>query len=79
MTHIVVGDIPRKYFHMMIQLNAQYRVEAYTLPFYFIQSAVEYCIGIDIIEGVLNAFISQNDTSPTLVEIEMNVFEFISI
>ena len=79
MTHIVVGDIPRKYFHIMIQLNAQYRVEAYTLPFYFIQSAVEYCIGIDIIEGVLNAFISQNDTSPTLVEIEMNTFEFISV
>lgn len=78
-THIVVGDIPRKYFHMIIQLNSQYRVEAYTLPFYFIQSAVEYCIGINIIDGILTAFVSQNDTSPTLVEIEMDTLEFISV
>lgn len=77
--HIVVGHIPRKYFHMIIRIAPSYRVEAYTLPFYFINSGVEYCIGIDITEGILSAFISQNDTSPTLVEMDMNMLEFISI
>jgi hypothetical protein len=78
-THIVVGHVPRKYFHMVIRLNTQYQVEAYTLPFYFIQSGVEYCIGIDISDGILSAFISQNDCDPALVEIDMNTLEFISI
>lgn len=78
LVHIVTDDNGlRRYYHMMVQLNHK-TVEGYTLPFYFTMG-IEYCIGIDIRQGIVYAIVSQNDADPILVEMDLHEMEFISL
>jgi glycosyltransferase involved in cell wall biosynthesis len=80
MTHVVIRSSPRKYYHCMMKINPiTYLIEGYTLPFYFIKSQIEYCLGIELCDDILSVFISQNDTAPTLVEIHMKELDFMSL
>jgi len=64
-THIVMYETPRKYYHLLIKLNREtHQIEQYSLPFYFRTNHIEYCLGIDIQDETLTAIVSQNDSSP---------------
>jgi len=79
LTHNVIYSTPRKYYHQLVCLNNNtYLIECYTYPFYFINNAIEYCLGIEIKDDILLAIISQNDSDPVLIEIDFKVFNFIS-
>lgn len=79
-THVVIYSQPRKYYHVLVKLDPQtYKLTHYTMPFYFKHNHIEYCLGIDIQNKSLNAFVSQNDRDPIIVEIGMENVEFISI
>ena len=80
MTHVVMYLTPRKYYHQIVRLNQTTKaIEAYTLPFYFFNNHIEYCLGIEIRDNMLYAIVSQNDMNPTLVQIDMSGFQFIMI
>jgi hypothetical protein len=79
-THVVIYSQPRKYYHNLVKLNkTTYKIEQYTMPFYFKNNHIEYCLGIEIKDGILYAFVSQNDRDPIIVEIKMDTFEFNSV
>ena len=79
-THVVMYSQPRKYYHNLVKLNKNtYKIEQYTMPFYFKNNHIEYCLGIEIKNGILYAFVSQNDRDPIIVEIKMDTFEFNSV
>ena len=68
-THCVIYEQPRKYYHMVVKIDsATDKLIAYTHPFYFINNAIEYCLGFDKQGSKIYAFISQNDCNPILLE-----------
>jgi hypothetical protein len=68
-THCVMYEQPRKYYHMVVKLNSMTdTIEAYTNPFYFMNNAIEYCLGMEKRGDVYHVFISQNDTNPIFIE-----------
>lgn len=65
------------YHHMVVRLRkVDKMIEAYTNPFFFLNRAVEYTLGMDIRDGEMNTIVSQMDRDPVLVRISMRVFEF---
>jgi hypothetical protein len=68
-THCVIYEQPRKYYHMVIKIDSKTNtLISYTNPFYFINNAIEYCLGFDKKGEKLYAFVSQNDCNPVLID-----------
>jgi tetratricopeptide (TPR) repeat protein len=74
-------DNPRKYYHQFVVLDKKtYKLLKYSVPFYFNNLGIEYCIGLE--KTMDNEFIicfSQNDSSPQLVKINPKLLEKVFI
>jgi hypothetical protein len=69
----------RRYYHVVARLavgSISPVVEAYTMPFYFVENQIEYCLGIELRDETLFAFVSQNDADPVVVEIPFGALDF---
>lgn len=72
-THGVKYTIPRKYYHQFVVLEKNtYRPIKYSVPFYFSNYAIEYCVGFIVKDGMGYIVFSQNDKDTSLLKIEMN-------
>lgn len=70
-THCVIYKQPRKYYHMMIKIDlATDKIVEYSNPFFFVNNAIEYCLGFDKQGDKCVAIVSQNDANPMLVEFQ---------
>jgi hypothetical protein len=79
-THVVQYVQPRKYYHCVVRLNMTTRkVEAWTNPFYFKTNSIEYTLGMDIKEGMMQVIVSQYDMNPLLVTIDLATLRFYNI
>ncbi len=68
-THCVIYNTPRKYYHMVVKIDARTdRLVGYTQPFYFMNNAIEYCLGFDKRGDTFLAIVSQNDRNPIMIE-----------
>ena len=66
-THSVIYNTPRKYYHMVVKIDAKTnRLVGYTDPFYFINNAIEYCLGFLKQGTKYIAIVSQNDCTPIM-------------
>lgn len=79
LTHVVMYTTPRKYYHQMVRLSLDRKVEAYTMPFYFRKNSIEYCLGIDIKNNTVQAIVSQYDCDPVVVRIAWSALRFYDI
>lgn len=68
-THFV--SLPRKYFHKVIVLDKNFNIKRYSIPFYF-DLGIEYCLGLIIIDNVLYATTSRNDSEPIICNIHID-------
>lgn len=72
-THGVKYYTPRKYYHQFVVLELNtYKPIKFSVPFYFNNYAIEYCVGLMIKDGIANIVFSQNDKDTSLLKIEMN-------
>jgi hypothetical protein len=79
-THVVIYSQPRKYYHLVVKINKDtYKLEHYTMPFYFKNNHIEYCLGIEIRDNSMFAFVSQNDKDTMLVEINLDNLDFFKV
>lgn len=70
-THCVIYKTPRKYYHMVVKIDlATDKIVGYTLPFFFVKNAIEYCLGFEKRGDTFYAFVSQNDADPIFVQFE---------
>jgi glycosyltransferase involved in cell wall biosynthesis len=68
-THCVMYLTPRKYYHMVVKIDAETdRLVGYTDPFFFLNNAIEYVLGFDKQNDTYTAILSQNDRNPVLVQ-----------
>ena len=69
MTHCVMYQTPRKYYHMVVKIDAETNaLVGYTDPFFFINNAIEYVLGYEKIGDRHIAIVSQNDRHPVMCE-----------
>jgi glycosyltransferase involved in cell wall biosynthesis len=70
-THCVIYQQPRKYYHMVIKIDA--RTDAlvgYTVPFFFLNNAIEYVLGFEKRSDKYTVIVSQNDRHPVMIDFE---------
>jgi hypothetical protein len=68
-THCVMYQTPRKYYHMVVKIDARTdRLVGYTDPFFFVNNAIEYALGYEKIGDRHIAIVSQNDRHPVMCE-----------
>jgi hypothetical protein len=72
-THGVKFTTPRKYYHQIVVLDSQtFKVVKYSVPFYFNNFTIEYCVGMQIFNNEMAIMFSQNDMNPCLLRIGMD-------
>jgi hypothetical protein len=75
-THGIKTCTPRKYFHQIVILDKEtYQVKRYTVPFYFDKYAIEYCLGLVIINETVCMTASRNDKDPIICKITLENLE----
>jgi hypothetical protein len=74
-THGIMNCSPRKYFHQVVILDNNYNIIKYTVPFYFNKLAIEYCLGLIIINETIYLSASRNDADPIIVKIKLTNFQ----
>jgi tetratricopeptide (TPR) repeat protein len=78
--HFVKYSTPRVYYHSVVRFDKEtLRPEAYSAPFCFKQTAIEYCLGFWIKDGMAAYIFSQNDTDPGLITLPLNRLRFIAV
>jgi len=67
-THCVIYKTPRKYYHMVVKIDPKTdRLVGYTDPFFFVNNAIEYCLGFEKRDSEYTVIVSQNDCNPVMV------------
>lgn len=81
LAHLSTNDNGRPmYYHMLIRLcRTGKNVEAYTNPFYFMDRAIEYSLGMVIKDDTMHVIVSRMDRDPVLASIPMSAFQFFSM
>lgn len=74
-THGIKNCEPRKYFHQIVVLDNNYNLIKYTIPFYFDTLAIEYCLGLQIIDDIIYMTVSRNDSNPIICKIRIKKLE----
>ena len=75
--HIVKYSTPRIYSHMVVQLDLEFKIVQYTIPFSFRRNRIEYCIGFDIEKDTALFFFSENDSTPGKIQISLSNLKWI--
>ena len=70
--HGVKHSTPRKYYHSIIILDKNYELIKYTIPFYFDEYKIEYCLGLLIEDNYIIMSVSRNDSNPIIVKIHID-------
>jgi hypothetical protein len=79
-THGVKYTTPRKYYHQFVVLEKEtYKLIKYTVPFYFNNYKIEYCVGLLIENNEAVILFSQNDKDVCLLRTEINKLDNLMI
>lgn len=80
LTHCVMYQQPRKYYHMMVKIDASTdKLVGFTQPFYFNSNHIEYCLAFEKKDDTCYTIISQNDCDPIFVEFSCKNLIWISV
>jgi predicted GH43/DUF377 family glycosyl hydrolase len=69
--HGVKYTTPRKYYHLIVVLDKDYKLIKYTTPFYFDTYSIEYCLGLLIEDNNIYMTASRNDNNPIIVKVNI--------
>jgi tetratricopeptide (TPR) repeat protein len=79
LVHFVEYSAPRKYYHCFIKLSKSYELLDISLPFYFRENRIEYCLSVIQKNDNLSCFVSLNDCDPHEIIIKYSDLEWIII
>jgi len=79
LVHTVEYCQPRKYFHLFVRLDSNYKPKMISRPFVFRSTTIEYCIGCmpDPAFTTLTCIFSTLDDNPRIIEIPVSSLEWI--
>jgi len=80
LVHFVEYSKPRKYYHCFVKLSMDYnKLIAVSLPFFFRENAIEYCVSVIEKNNNLACFVSFNDCDPHEILISYSDLKWILI
>ena len=79
LVHFVEYSTPRKYYHCFVKLSKDYTLIGVSLPFFFRENTIEYCVSVIEKNGGLSCFTSLNDCDPHEIVIQYADLEWLSI
>ena len=80
LVHFVEYSTPRKYYHCFVELDSIFKPLRISLPFYFRENRIEFCIScIKKDENTLACYTSMNDCSPARVEIPISNLSWVNV
>jgi len=80
LVHFVEYSKPRKYYHCFVKLSKDYnKLIAVSLPFFFRENAIEYCLSVIERNDSLTCFVSLNDSDLHEISIEYSDLKWVSI
>lgn len=68
--HGVYYNTPRKYYHMFVEIakkDNEWNIVRHSVPFYFDNLKIEYCIGMAVSGGSCYVVYSRNDNNPAWI------------
>jgi tetratricopeptide (TPR) repeat protein len=72
-THGVKYSTPRKYFHQFVVLEKDtYKPIKYSVPFFFNEYKIEYCVGLLCKNDEMVMMFSQNDKDPNILRLPIS-------
>ena len=76
--HFSIETCPRHYYHSLVALDSTtFKPLYYSVPFYFLNRGIEFCIGFTVQEDKYIFWISQYDRDPVVITVDKNSIEFI--
>ena len=80
LVHFIEDSTPRKYYHCFVKLDKAYSPESISLPFYFCENSIEFCVScIKQDDNTIVCFTSLNDCDPRKVTIPLSNLEWLSV
>lgn len=80
LTHFSEEGSPRMYYHVLIELDpVNLKPLRYSMPFYFFNKGIEFCIGFAVKDEDYVFWISQNDRDPLTVIVEKNSIQLVNV
>jgi glycosyltransferase involved in cell wall biosynthesis len=81
LVHTVEYCQPRKYFHLFVRLDSNYKPKMVSHPFVFRATTIEYCIGCmpDPAFTTLTCIFSTMDDTPRIMEIPVSSIEWVHV
>jgi len=81
LVHTVEYCQPRKYFHLFVRLDSNYKPKMISHPFVFRAATIEYCIGCmpDSAFTTLTCIFSTMDDNPRIIDIPVSSLEWIQL
>lgn len=79
LTHFVEYCVPRKYYHCFVELDEKYKPMKISLPFYFKNNAIEFCITTRILDDTVECYPSFNDADPHKVSFSKSKLHWIDL
>jgi hypothetical protein len=75
-THGVKEGWPRRYYHQFVVLDkTTYKPLRYSVPFFFMEYKIEYCVGLIQSGNEFICIFSRNDAHPHVLHIKTSVLE----
>ena len=73
-THSVIYENPRTYMHYLVALDDSANPVMWSLPFSFEGEKIEYCLSLDIKDGIVDFYYSTWDSSSKRMSISFSFF-----
>lgn len=78
LVHFVEYCVPRKYYHCFVEMNDKFQPTRISLPFYFRDNAIEFCISIRSVGDTIECFPSFNDANPHKVTVSYSKLNWVT-
>ena len=80
MVHVAEYSMPRKYYHLFVELDpTNYIPQRISLPFVFRSASVEYCISMRAMNGKIECIATCMDADPHWVTIDPSDIEWVQL
>ena len=80
LVHFVEYSKPRRYYHCFVKISNDYKkLISVSLPFFFRENVIEYCVSVTVKNDNLACFVSMNDSDPHEIVIDYSDLKWLSI
>ena len=79
LVHFVEYCTPRKYYHCFVELDSKFKPQRISLPFYFRENRIEFCVSVVYNDNNFDCYASMNDCNPARIRVPVSSLEWMNV